>query len=135
MSTSRLGYDNYERPKKTYTDTLSKDDIEDKLNGYKQIEDIYKVPLGSHLRYFLKNKDKKYVFRLGGFLFRNEGLPKYIVMEANGKTWSVQVKNTIFYQKMSQREINDTYEDKLEELENKNKALVSMIKELKKKKK
>ena len=56
-------------------------------------------------------------------------------MEANGKTWSVQVKNTIFYQKMSQREINDTYEDKLEELENKNKALVSMIKELKKKKK
>ena len=131
-STSRIGNDGYVRPEHTFTDNLSRGDIQDKLNGYKQIEDILKVPLGSHLRYFNKTKDNKFKFRLGGFLYRNDGLPKYVIFQANNKTWSVQVKNTTFYLKMSTDEIINEYEDKIDNLERKNKALVDMIKDLKK---
>jgi hypothetical protein len=131
-STSRIGNDNYTRPKQTFTDKLSRGDIEDKLNGYKQIEDIITVPLGSHLRYFTKQKDGKYKFRLGGFLFKNNGIPEYVIFKANSKTWSVQIKDTVFYIKMSTDEIINEYDEKIEELEDKNKALVNMVKDLKK---
>ena len=44
--------DNYIRPKKTYTDQLDEDDIEDKLSDYIKVEDISTVKIGTHVRYF-----------------------------------------------------------------------------------
>ena len=118
FQTSKLGTDNYKRPTKTFTDKLTKNDIENKLEDYKKVEDIYRVPLGTHMRYFLIEKGSK-KFRTGGILHRNDGLPKYVIL-SNGKfTWSVQIKNTIFYRKMTLKEIKEEYEDYIDELEKK----------------
>ena len=49
---SRLGNDDYKRPKKTMQDKLnsSKEDIKSKLEDYVEVEDIGEVPLNTHLR-------------------------------------------------------------------------------------
>ena len=99
----------YVRPEITYTDQLSKEQIEKKLEDYKQVDDIMKVPLGVHLRYF-SDIGGKLAFRMGGQLHKNTGLPDYVIL-SNGKSqWSVQVKNTIFYRKMVLQEIKEEYE-------------------------
>ena len=56
---SRLGNDGYKRPKKTLTDKLSAEEIKNKLEDYIEVEDISKVPLNSHLRYFTEKYDEK----------------------------------------------------------------------------
>jgi hypothetical protein len=132
LKTTKLSTDNYKRPKLTFTDKLTKEDIEDKLEDYKQVDDIYRVPLGTHVRYFLIDKGKK-KFRTGGLLHRNDGLPVYVILSNGRNTWSVQVKNTIFYRKMTLKEIKNEYDEYIDELEKKNKSLKQMIGELKKK--
>ena len=112
----------YTRPDITYTDQLSKDQIEKKLEDYKKVDDIYKVPLGVHLRYF-SNIDGKMVFRMGGQLHKNTGLPAYIILTNGKNQWSVQVKDTIFYRKMVLQEIKDEYENIINGLLEKNKKL------------
>jgi hypothetical protein len=128
----KLKSQGYKRPDQTYTDKLSNDEILEKLNGYKKVDDIYKVPLNTHLRYFSTGKDGKELFRLGGFLYRNNGLPDYVMLTNNKSSWSVQIKGTKFFKKMAAKEIIDTYEDKLDEYERKNKNLKLLIKEQKK---
>jgi hypothetical protein len=59
VKTKRLSKDtNYVRPKKTVQDTMSNDEIKEKLQGYKKVDDIKKVLIGSHLRYFAKVKKR-----------------------------------------------------------------------------
>jgi hypothetical protein len=94
---SRLTNDNYNKPPITYTESLSKDEIKELLKDYKKVENINDIKKGEHLRYFNKSVDEMYKFRLGGKLIINETLPKYIVLSNKKKTWSVQVKDTIFY--------------------------------------
>jgi hypothetical protein len=119
----------YDRPDITYTDQLSKEQVEEKLQDYKKIDDIFKVPLGVHMRYFIK-KDGQLLFRLGGQFHKNTGLPDYVIL-TNGKTqWSVQVKDTIFYVKMTLPEIKEEYENIIKGLIEKNKKLKQRIKEL-----
>lgn len=129
--TSRLNTSEYKKPDKTYTDKLSKDQILDKLDGYKQVDDIYKIPIGSHLRYFKKLENGKDKFCMGGFLSKNDGLPDYIILNNGKNSWSVQTKTAKFFRKLSQKEIIDVYESKIDELENKNKALKTLVKQLK----
>ena len=101
----------FERPEVTYTDQLSKEEIQDKLADYSRVDDIYKVPLGVHLRYFIK-KDGQMLFRMGGQLFKNNGLPDYVILKSgNNAQWSVQIKDTIFYRKMTSTEIKEEYEE------------------------
>lgn len=114
----RLNKDEYTRPKMTFTDKLTNDDIETLLEDYKQVDDINKVPVGTHLRYFtVKNGVKK--FRTGGLLYNNVGLPKFVVLTNGNKSWSVQVKDTVFFKKMSITEIKEEYDDIIDELEKK----------------
>jgi len=129
--TSRLTKSGYSRPDKTYTDMLTKDQILDKLDGYKQVDDLFKVPLGSHIRYFKKLPNGKDKFCMGGFLHKNDGLPKYVILNNGKNSWSVQVKDTKFFRKLSNKEVVDAYETKLEELEEKNKSLRTYIKKIK----
>jgi hypothetical protein len=119
--------------KETYTSALNKDEIQKKLEDYMKVEDLSQVPIGTHLRYFV-HKDGEYLFRMGGNLKRNTDLPKYVILKnAVGAEWSVQVKNTIFYKKMSLTEIKNEYEGIIDELHLKIKKLKSEIKSLKKK--
>ena len=112
----------YTRPEVTYTDQLSKEQIEKKLEDYKKVDDIYKVPLGVHLRYF-SNIDGQMVFRMGGQLHKNTGLPAYVILTNGKNQWSVQVKDTIFYRKMVLQEIKEEYEKIINDLLIKNKKL------------
>jgi len=92
--------------KKTFTSNLTKDEINEKLQDYKLVDDISKVPLGTHLRYFIM-KDGNKLFRMGGNLKRNLDLPKFVVLvNALGAEWTVQIKDTTFYKKMSINEIS-----------------------------
>jgi hypothetical protein len=140
----RLTKDNYDRPDKTVQDTLTKDEIAEKLDGYTRVKNIAEVPLNTHLRYFSTDINKKTgaterKFRLGGFLINNSNHKKYIVL-SNGKlSWSVQTDNTIFFRKKTNDEIVDEYENKLKakdniifKLEDKVLLLKKRIKELKK---
>ena len=118
--------------KKTFTENLSKEEINEKLEDYKLVDDISKVQLGTHLRYFI-NKDGVKLFRMGGNLKRNFDLPNFIFLEnAKGVQWSVQIENTIFYKKMTLKEIKEEYELIISELHEKIKKLKSKIKELEK---
>ena len=119
--------------KQTYTNTLNKDEIQKKLEDYTKVEDLSTVPIGTHLRYFI-NKDGEYLFRMGGNLKRNNDLPKFVILKnAVGVEWSVQVKDTIFYKKMTLTEIKNEYENIIDELHSKIKKLKNEIKTLKKK--
>ncbi len=89
----RLGIDGYQRPKKTYTDTVQTEEaIQDKLNGYIEIpeNEIESVAPGSFIRYIkwdsATNKER---FVMGGILMRV--LPEYLIIKGkdNG-TFSAQ---------------------------------------------
>jgi len=141
---SRLGSDDYKRPKKTLTDKLSAEEIKNKLEDYIEVEDISKVPLNSHLRYFTEKYDEKKkknskVFRLGGFLINKNNYDKYVVLSNvpdtgvinnNKKTWSVNTKKSIFYRKQTMDEIKEDYKDELEELYDEVDKLKKQIKKL-----
>ena len=122
----------YDRPTSTFTEKLSQNEIEKKLEDYKKVEDIYQVPLNTHLRYFIK-KDDEMVFRMGGILKKNSELPKYVILKnAEGIEWSVQIKDTIFFKKMSINEIKAEYEKIIDDLNLKLKKLKDKIKQLEK---
>lgn len=142
---SRLGNDEYKRPKKTLTDKLTKDEIQSKLEDYIEVEDIGTVPLNTHLRYFTekideKTKKKSKVFRLGGFLVNKSNYDKYVVLSNvpetgvinnNKKTWSVNTQKSIFYRKQSIDEIKEEYEDEIGELHDEISNLKKELKKLK----
>ncbi|XWV25667.1 hypothetical protein QJ856_gp0086 [Tupanvirus deep ocean] len=116
----KLGSDKtYKRPKKTFQETLSADEISKLLQGYEKVDDIAEVPLNTHLRYFKTNADGSQTFRTGGFL-HNKQNPETFVMLSNGKQiWSVQTKGTVFFKKMSQKDeiaaLHALYKKKLAE--------------------
>jgi len=118
-NTSFNGDNTKDEEKKTFTGNLTKEEINEKLQDYKLVEDISKVPLGTHLRYFVI-KDGVKLFRMGGNLKRNLDLPKFVVLvNALGTEWTVQIKDTIFYKKMLIKEIKEEYDNIIEELHEK----------------
>ena len=124
------GYEkNNDVEKKTFTENLTKDEINEKLQDYKLVDDISKVPLGTHLRYFVM-KDGTKLFRMGGNLKRNLDLPKFIVLvNALGTEWTVQVKDATFYKKMSLKEIKEEYDGIIDELHEKIRKYKNKIEE------
>lgn len=129
----KLGSDkSYKRPKTTYQEKLTVEQIEDKLQGYEKINDIAEVPLNTHIRYFIKQKDGTQLFRTGGFLHNKQNSEKYIMLNNGKNIWSVQVANTIFFKKMSQKDEISTlhrhYKKKLEEKDKQIKKLEKIIK-------
>ena len=133
--TKRLSRDtSYQRPKKTYQDKLTPDEIEEKLEEYIKVEDINKVPLNSHMRYFtLNDKTGKKEFRLGGFLTNRDQSDKYVILSNGNISWSVQTLNSIFFKKMTIKELKQEYEDKIEKLESENSKLKKALLKYKKK--
>jgi hypothetical protein len=132
LDSNKYKKNGFERPEITYTDQLSKEEIQDKLADYSKVEDIYKVPLGVHLRYFVK-KDGQMLFRMGGQLFKNNGLPEYVILKSGTNAqWSVQIKDAVFYRKMTIVEIKQEYEDIIKKKNEKIQALKEKLKKLEK---
>lgn len=107
--TKRLSKPNgYSRPEKTYQEKLSNQEIKEKLKEYKKVSDIKSVSIGIHLRYFsVDPKSKEKVFRLGGTLNKIDPEGKYVILSNGTITWSVQIPNAIFYQKMTEVEFKE----------------------------
>jgi hypothetical protein len=135
--TKRLSKDTgYVRPKKTVQDTLTNDEIKEKLKDYKKVTDIKKVIIGTHMRYFTRDKStKKPVFRLGGFLTKFGDDYKYVVLSNGTISWSVQNDgSTDFYAKMNSKETASNLETEIEErVKTENKSLEDKYKKLKEK--
>ena len=101
------------RPTDTYQSKLTDADIEEKLKLYKKIdnvEEITKLPLNTHIRYFSVTKDDKgkktKKFRLGGFLNNKDNFDKYIILTNKNVSWSVDTKTSILYRKLKDEEID-----------------------------
>ena len=127
---NRLGNDDYKRPTKTKQDKLSTDEIKEMLEDYIEVEDISKVPLNTHMRYFAekvneKTKKKEKVFRMGGFLVNKNNYDTYVILStapntgvinSQAKTWSVSAKGTKFYRKLSYDEMKEQFNEEIEDL-------------------
>jgi hypothetical protein len=132
--------DNRMKSIKSVQENLSPDEIKKKLEEYKLSEEIDSVQPGTMVRYFSINPSNgKKQFRLGGKIIKNE--PDYMVLESGNKVrWSVQKKNTIFYQKMSFSELKEElikkisrkYEKEINDLLTENEKLKETLKEIKK---
>jgi len=109
---------NYKRPEITYQEQLSKEEVLEKLNGYVKVDNISEVPISTHVRYFTK-KDDKIMFRTGGSLVNKNNADVYVMLSNGTNTWSVQVRDTVFYRKMSHQEelnlVKNSYEKKIKE--------------------
>lgn len=122
---------NYERPVLTYTDKLSKQEIETLLMDYEKVEDLNKVPIGTHIRYF-EDKDGELKFRTGGILTIKKGLPIYCILKNQNLSWSVQVEKCIFFRRITIKEVKKEYENKLLEKDKELNELRSYIRDLRK---
>jgi hypothetical protein len=132
----------YQRPKHTFQEKLSQAEIEEKLADYVEVEDIGKVPLNSHIRYFLNETDpktgqKKRLFRFGGILTNKEHADKFVILSNGRLSWSVQVDKATFYKKMTIDEIKEghaliieQYKDKIKEQKRTINKLKDKIEEL-----
>jgi hypothetical protein len=131
---NKLTDDKYERPAITYTDKLSESDIKAKLEGYRRVntpEELAKIPLGTHLRYFSYiEDDDEYKFRMGGVLLNVDGIPKYVVLGNGSKSWCAQVSTSVFFKKLNNKELKDEYE---EVIHAQNKQIDKIKKDMKKK--
>ena len=109
MIPKRLSRDSqYNRPEKTYQQTLSNQDIKEKLKDYKKVENIKSVSIGTHCRYFtIDSKTKEKVFRLGGNLNKIDPEGRFIILTNGTLSWSVQIANSIFFQKMTETEAKE----------------------------
>jgi hypothetical protein len=104
----------YTRPSKTYQETLSNQEIKEKLKEYKPVSDIRNVSIGSHIRYISvdpRTKEKK--FRLGGNLNKIDPEGRFVILSNGEVNWSVQISNTTFFKKMTEDEIRDEMKKEL----------------------
>jgi hypothetical protein len=132
---NRLTKDNnYKKVGKTFQESLSPNEIKEKLENYKRVDEIEGIPLNTHIRYFTNDKKtgKKH-FRLGGFLTK---LDKEYIVLSNGKlSWSVQKNNSIFFAKISNNTISpkeiEKYDEKIQNLIEENKRLKDTLKQVK----
>lgn len=141
--TKRLARDkNYIKKGQSYQESLTNEEIKQKLEEYKQVTDISKVGLNTHLRYFTKNtKTGKQMFRLGGFLSKVNLTQGYVVLNNGNLSWSVQLKNSIFFEKMSftdfkkqlKKAYDKKYKNKILKLQTEINKLKNALKEIKKK--
>ena len=104
---------NYKRPEKTYQDTLTNKEIKEKLKDYKKCSNIKTVSIGTHIRYFSVDANKEKVFRLGGTLNKIDSEGRFIILGNGTISWSVQIANTQFWQKLSEVELKEELKEEL----------------------
>jgi hypothetical protein len=141
--TKRLSRDvNYKAQEKTYQSSLTDSEIAKKLTDYTRVKsnDIIKIPLGTHIRYFTINpKTGEKQFRLGGTLNKCVITDGYIICSNGTFSWSVQIANSIIYKKLTPDELKETVKkivedetkNEMAEIIRENKELKKMLKEIK----
>lgn len=102
----------YNKELMSYTQKLSKIEIEQMMQNYKKINnnDLEHIPRGTFIRYFVKQDNGKYLFRVGGFLYNKDPFKEgWIRLSANGVKWSVQLDTALLYIEKTTDEIIDSY--------------------------
>jgi hypothetical protein len=129
---TRLGDDNYVRPKFTATDLLTREEIELRLKNFEKVEpeDVEKITPGTRIQYFDISDDKDFRYRPGGSVITNK-YPLYIVLANGRKSWSVQLKTNILYKEKDISKIEAAFEEKLKEKQQTIDQLLHHIEKLK----
>lgn len=114
----------YKRPPQTYQESLSTEQIKEKLKDYVKVEDISKVPLHTHIRYFIYQEDpntrkRSRLFRLGGRLVNKDHHDKYVVLSNGNQSWSVNTTSSVLFRQLKNEEIHDRYEKQVASLKHK----------------
>ena len=118
---------NYIRPELTYTDLLTKEQIETLLIDFEEIKDIETIPIGTFIRYF-EQKEGELKFRVGGILSVKKPEEGYIYLKNNQINWPVQLKTCILFRKLTTQEVRKEFDLKLLEKEKENNHLISLLK-------
>lgn len=143
--TKRLSRDKNYVADNSYQSTLTEEEIAKKLVDYVRVktEDVYKIPIGTHIRYFsVDKKTGKRQFRLGGVINKFDQEKKFLVCSNGTFSWSVQIPLSIIYKKLTPSELKEVVKhetlekvkvDKNEivKLMEENKELKKMIKQIK----
>jgi len=134
--TKRLSRDiNYRKPEQTYQETLTDEQIAEKLVDYTRVKgpDIFDIPLGTHIRYFvIDQKTGKKQFRLGGNLTKIGDNKEYLVCSNGISSWCIQLSNSLIYKKLSINELKEKIKNTtLKESENKIEKVIENYKDLK----
>lgn len=130
----RLSQSSYDRPTKTLQESLTEEQIAEKLVGYVRVDSIASVPANSHVRYFSlstdpKTKQLRKLFRLGGFVTNKDHCDEYVILSNGTKSWSVQSGTSIFYRKLTQNETEEENNRKMNEVMSKMASLESSLAE------
>jgi hypothetical protein len=136
--TQRLSRTSNKPTGESYQSTLTDEEIAKKLEDYVRVkkDDVSKIPLGTHVRYFTINpQNGGKQFRLGGTLTKFGENGQYFVCSNGTYSWSVQINNSIIYKKISINEIKENAADdvkkQMEDIIEENKKLKKMIKQIK----
>ena len=114
MNNTRISNKPYNNKGKTYQQSMSNADIKEKLKEYCKVDDITKVSIGTHLRYFtIDPKTKERTFRLGGTLNKIDPEHRFIILSNGTITWSAQIPTCIFFKKMTDAEIKAEMKEEL----------------------
>lgn len=120
---------NYEKPEITYTEKLTKEQIETLLIDFEEVQNIDDVPIGTFIRYF-DLIDGELKFRVGGILSVKRPTEGYIYLKNNLINWPVQLKRAILFRKITNAEIKKEYDAKIFKKDLEIAELVSFIKNL-----
>jgi hypothetical protein len=113
-TTSNKKISDYKRPQVTYTDTLTKEQIDEFLIDYEAVNNYDEILLGSHIRYFIIDKEnKENKFRLGGTVLKKNIEDGYIMLESGNLKWSVQLNNSILFKKINIIELKEKHDKEI----------------------
>ncbi len=114
MNNTRITNKPYVSKGKTYQQSLSNAEIKEKLKEYCKVDDITKISIGTHLRYFtIDPKTKEKTFRLGGTLNKIDPEHRFIILSNGTITWSAQIGNCIFFKKLTDAELKAEMKEEL----------------------
>jgi hypothetical protein len=112
--TKKITRTNYQRPKQTYQENLTRQQIKEQLKDYKEVDDITMISIGCHVRYFsIDVKTKEKLFRLGGTVNKIDPEYRFIILTNGTVTWSVQIANTKFWKKLTESEYKEELKEEL----------------------
>jgi hypothetical protein len=80
--------------------------IQNSLNKYQYVDDIYTIPINTRIKYFLKCQiPNVYTFydKLHSKLYHINIKDQYVILYNNTKMWSVNISQIIFYQKIKHK--------------------------------
>jgi hypothetical protein len=107
--TQPLKRDEYTKKGPTFQSQLTHEEIKERLSQYVPVDEPHLLQPGTHVRYFIEDKDGNWLFRMGGFVKMNTHAD-YLMLSTEpygGKSWSVQKKTAKFFRRKATNDTTD----------------------------